>query len=510
MMLDRENPFSLSKADYLTDRKLIDYFAAPPHLGLLQQVKPVLLRGGRGTGKTMLFRYLSFEVQSAKFLHERHLAGWTPELLDEFWRDLSGFGVYLKLNGGDTHAFKEGRITEAEWTDIFSHYFNMVLSEKTVATIKSAISSGILLNVNEEVIANEVAGVCLKRDNCRTLDELRKMFVSEKNSIERFLKVRAYKDIEYDGIISTVGEPLEVLIQQLRKEGSQLSECPVYILLDEYENLLEPQQRLINTLVKLSSAQISYKLSMRHYGFRTKETTIGNEKLEELHDYTEVVMERDIYGKSSNYRDLLLEISRRRLEHHSAFYNRGMTDIRKILHTMSEDDEAREIVGNDDIHIRNMYKHLLQRTGSAEEANQRIRQLTGHNPLLDKFNHVLITRGKRSLEEIAAGYSEYIGGVRDNWYGTIMNALKPGLVFLLLRDYGKKQRRKQYCGFEVLASLSSTIIRAYLELCERSFYLAQLDERDIPEEGIPARYQTTAAERVAEKFFSEIPDLSWR
>ena len=65
-----ENPFADFNANYMSDDSVLKYWVKPELLFELEAVGidlvgriPVVVQGGRGTGKTMLLRYLSYELQ---------------------------------------------------------------------------------------------------------------------------------------------------------------------------------------------------------------------------------------------------------------------------------------------------------------------------------------------------------------------------------------------------------------------------------------------------------------
>src|SRR3954466_4624900 len=68
VMADLKNPFDLVKATDLSDGQIADYFVDfPAGASLLDRIKPtsampMLIFGGKGSGKTHLMRYLSHQL----------------------------------------------------------------------------------------------------------------------------------------------------------------------------------------------------------------------------------------------------------------------------------------------------------------------------------------------------------------------------------------------------------------------------------------------------------------
>ena len=63
------------------------------------------------------------------------------------------------------------------------------------------------------------------------------------------------------------------------------------ILLDEYENLQENQQKIVNTLVKHTKLRVLFRIGTRLRGFRTNHTLIEEEFLMRDADYRKIRFE---------------------------------------------------------------------------------------------------------------------------------------------------------------------------------------------------------------------------
>src|SRR6478736_8889690 len=103
--------FGSYRAEWLKG-KIFDLFAEPSYFTALQDNRPCVLQGGRGTGKTTVLRGLSYQGQFA--LHEKNI--------NKF--DESPFiGIYHRVNTNHVRAFVGAGLNEDEWMKIFGHYF---------------------------------------------------------------------------------------------------------------------------------------------------------------------------------------------------------------------------------------------------------------------------------------------------------------------------------------------------------------------------------------------------
>jgi len=93
-------------------------------------------------------------------------------------------------------------------------------------------------------------------------------------------------------------------------------------LLDEYENLFQYQQKIVNTLVKLGPPHLSLKIAKKLGSGHTSGTTTG-QWLEETHDYTRLPLVYDVEDpiQRGAYRDLLGHIVR------NIFKSEGLGDV---------------------------------------------------------------------------------------------------------------------------------------------------------------------------------------
>ena len=108
--------FGDSRAEWLGER-IFDLFAKPAYFPELEQRRPCVLVGGRGTGKTMVLRGLSYEGRQA-------LTDSTPPSAWPY------YGLYYKVNTNRVTAFAGPEISEDRWTRLFAHYVNLLLCEK--------------------------------------------------------------------------------------------------------------------------------------------------------------------------------------------------------------------------------------------------------------------------------------------------------------------------------------------------------------------------------------------
>lgn len=81
--------------------------------------------------------------------------------------------------------------------------------------------------------------------------------------------------------------PLRTFAEILRTEGL-LGERVVFCCIDEYENLLNYQQAILNTYIKHAEPPLSYKVGVRKNGLRNRQTLDGQDVLRVPDDCLEI------------------------------------------------------------------------------------------------------------------------------------------------------------------------------------------------------------------------------
>jgi hypothetical protein len=245
--------------------------------------------------------------------------------------------------------------------------------------------------------------------------------------------------------------------------SSLLKDKSVHVFIDEYENLLEYQQKIINTLVKHPNPVI-FNIGMRNKGLKTAATLADSEIISAPHDFTHFSFEE---FSDQEYEELLIEICRKRLQKLPELQNADskFLDIRYYLGDYSIDYELNNINKN---LILKLKANLTSRIGGNSNANI---LLQTEDALLLRLHTVLIDRGN-NIENLVTEYKKFLINENSKYKDWIHNN-RNGLVFLLVKEFKKE---KLYYGFTTFKLLSSGIIRFFIELCEAAFKQASRND----------------------------------
>jgi hypothetical protein len=217
---------------------------------------------------------------------------------------------------------------------------------------------------------------------------------------------------------------LKNVIKIVRKFIPSLHNSRFMALLDEYENLLPIQQRIVNDLVKLGPPEFSVKIAKKLGSRDTSGTTIGQE-IQETHDYTRVALVYDVEDKYQL----------------QAYHNLLRNIVQNILISESLDKV--------DVH------ELLPKDDSPEVQEQKLKSeiLNLSKVTNDKFNE----------------WSDEIRSKKWLYY-------KEAATYRVLFGGKGRHAEKRFSGFEQLAFVSSGVIRYFLEILSVAYYLTYSSE----------------------------------
>ncbi len=258
------------KAEWLKE-KLFDLFTAPRYLTKLSPDVPCVLVGGRGTGKTSVLRGLSYQGQFA-------LNGGAGENVKN-WQH---YGLYLRINSTRVTAFSGPEASVEKWQKLFGHYLNLMFVD-LLLEFGEWFESKTHCKINTSTDAFDLfaRSLSLPREALGSVAQLRKSVSLAIVGFEEYIN-----NIEDDTSpsISMLGSPIDLAVAAFRQNtffaGKQFS-----FLIDEYENLREPQQQVANTLLKHASDAYTFKIGVRELGWRCRTTLNPTEQLQSPADY---------------------------------------------------------------------------------------------------------------------------------------------------------------------------------------------------------------------------------
>lgn len=463
--------FGSYKAEWLRE-KIFNFFETPYYFSAIQGCRPCVLQGGRGTGKTTVLKGLSYQGQYAILDKD----------IKRFDRN-SFIGIYYRVNTNHVHAFQGRGISEEVWGDIFAHYFNLLICWQITEFVKWHKS----VRSSDEDLSPLA---------CRLIATSLHLSgeISSFNSLADELEVAMYhfqsgvnniKDKDIPGL-SMLGDPIKLYTEQV-SQLKQFEGKMFFLLIDEYENLLDRQQQSINTLLKHVPESYTFKIGVRELGWRVRYTLNKEELLNDPADYALTDITEQFTGEGeSHFAEFAREVCQRRL---SELLPEGVNDFRisDALPGLAIEDEGRILgVINTDYYRR------------VAECEQRNNVALDIPPLYKYFIGYWAAIHEEQLEDTIKNYQLY-----PRRWDTRYENYKYSLLFKIRRGRGAGGIQKYYAGWSTLVKLSNGNIRYLMELVYKSYYLFFLKEGEISTP-VPPEIQTEAARAVGLKNLIEL------
>ena len=311
--MPKSNPFRVITPEGLNTREIIDLFVAVPDLDNVQQIGNTMLNGPRGSGKSMLFRYLTADCQM--MVNNTELC------------ELPFFGTLISIkkaaNLTDLRTLKDlGARTilgeHALTTYVAARLFEAIASNVDEATIgdqKDALRGlydrvcSLLLEAGARPAQIEKAPIGARHllDECRNLCEL------AYSRVNQFAKRLAFADAPpYEGPLCDYLTFLFPLVQTARSLPFMPKDAPIYLMFDDADHLSEDQTRVLNSwLVARTQEYVSIKVASQ-LQYKTF-ATISGDHARAPHDFQKINL-LDVYTtKKGVYLSSITQIVEKRL-----------------------------------------------------------------------------------------------------------------------------------------------------------------------------------------------------
>lgn len=513
---DEKNPFDVVRAeDFGGD--LHEFYE--PLETLIRKVsgvdiissRTVFLIGGRGTGKTMVLKFLSFEMQLKDFIRKMpgQIKSWDHlgvQDFEAFLKEKKFIGIYLRFKTTEYDSMK------GELARLFEPYLSIKLAEQMFTFLK-ILKSSKMISSNLEAKISKTFIEQIKEPKPKAESSIDGVLTLIKKDIlplfETILEKSSYYSI--DEIKKTYSIPIVIsrriifsLSDLVFAELGFLKGRNLFVLLDELEYLNEYQKRCIGGLIKDSDeTSVIFKVGSR---YMLKELPVGesSEVLQEPHDFRVIYIADALNaahsGKKTDYICLIKNILNRRLQKSDFFKSKGITTIEQLFPDLPVEEEARVLVGNREKHW-NRFKNLLSESKSEAEIYETISHLKyPDNPLIEKLNMLLIYRGY-SPQQIERMCEEYLHG-KNRKYAFLYRKNAMNLLFQLYSDY---RSEKKYVGITVIVYLSSGIIRNAIEICNQALNTAyNFGYEPSGEKPVEIQHQDAGAKHHAQLQYDDI------
>ncbi len=481
-------------------------FVIPPYypqLELMKSEKPQIIEGGRGSGKTMLIRYLC------------HATQFSPKRKNISAKDYKRIGIYWKMDVQFSKLMSMRGAEDSLWLDAFVNMGVLVLTKEIIDSLYNIKNTNILA---EREINNIDFSALKDFDSLipTELDLLRIYINSQYNKFQSW--VSNYKKIEQP--IFYPKYFLDCIIATIKDQVSILRDSFYSVYIDEYENLIATHKRIINTWVKHSQSPIIFNIAMKHNSLDITET-LSEEHIVEIHDYRLIDIERllkeyfsifaseifllkvhnhlvEVFDSTDHLFDTSQEmLSMRLTDEYKDFITDKISNIfprissREIAHRMVTDEKIRN-------KLQAFVENDLIRLGQSQYIQQCIDAMCVPESFV--ILHALFSRSSVDVQDIVEQLKAYLQGNESKFKEWIHN----NLVGCILNIYGKMNRLcPLYSGYDTFLTMSKDNIRHFLELCYTSLSHSDNFEKKV----VDIKDQMTAVKYVSDNMLNEIKQL---
>lgn len=465
--------FGSYKAEWLQGR-LYELFTEPTYFPELTTTRSCILIGGRGTGKTTVLRGLSYEGQLA-------LAG-SPEKVPE-WKF---YGLYYRVNTNHVTAFTGPELTESEWSPLFAHYMNLLLCDLLLEFVAwFELKTGRQIDLAPALCRR--ISTSLHLPVCESHKAIRESLVDSRVSFEAY--INNVVDAERPPL-SMQAAPLDGLCEALR-DLEHFRHAQFFILFDEYENLLDYQQQVVNTLIKHASDSYCFKIGVRELGWRCRSTLNENEQLTHPADYAKIDISEKLSG--STFKEFALRVCQARIDRIRFTDEAATYSLNDSLLSLSAEEEAEKLGVRSTSDA--VFAELAGQVSDAQKGD-----LEGISPL-----ELFFIKYWSQAKELTYGeVFEQRQASQKKWKERFGN-YRHLLLYTIRR--GKGGIKKYYCGWDTFTLMAAGNIRFVLELVDQCL-LAQYQKAGTFNATISPDIQTRVAQKVGKMNLSELEGLS--
>lgn len=458
--------FGSFRAEWLRE-DIFRLFSEPAYFAHLLGNKSCVLMGGRGSGKTTVLRCLSYQGQDA--------------LGQQDWTSPNHVGVYYRVNTNIVTAFEGPELTGDEWRRLFGHFLNLTICEELTKYVLWVQKRA---KVDSSSISFKSVSVALGVDEIETAEQLLDAINQATGRLELFINNLG----SARPMVSQLQSPITQYLGLLKKLPGH-KDVSFHIVLDEYENLLDYQQTVVNTLIKHSGDNCYFKIGVRELGWRVHTTLNDNESLISPADYELIHIEERLKDEFANFARTVCES---RLENNSSLVGAHLK-LDELLPTLTPLEEAEELgVSKRVAAFRKQMRDTPEVPASAKSQ---------HDFVLYVFNELNSGDFAAAVTEIASYANrekKAVDRYHNHSYALLFSIAERGTSIT-----------KHYCGHDTFARLANRNIRFYMQLVHESIVQQITSEKDLSEP-IDCRNQTLAARRVGSNYLRELEGATSR
>lgn len=480
---------------------------------LSKMTKACIIIGGRGYGKTMFLKYHCHHT----LLSKNHDKVTLDDLksIGIYWRPDTSYTQHMSLNWA-------GKF----WPSVFKTYVTLsILVEMSELLVNLSSEKSPLKKYKSEILSIPIPELISEKIGEKNIIKLSEGIRTFQNAL---FKLCDWMNAPYDPIppiTLDVKTSLDLIIMDITKVCPELKKSHFHVFIDEFENLTESQQEIINSLMKHGEPPLLFSVAYKKNA-KVSHKSLGNEHVVEGHDYRIIDLENLYIDDFDVFAGEILAIRLAELNPHLSIkqklivksglasrkhpaYQRLVKDLGTSFLPEYSSKEISDIIIND----KAMFAKLLGliEIGLKSQKNHNnikaIKLIDKDFPEASIVNAALVNRKNIDVVELHGEFLKYKLSKETKYKSWIPNNLY-GMIIHIYNLFPSKHC-PLYAGYNQFIKISRGNIRHFLELCHQSVLKSEVDgeqeENNLDE--IKVEIQAFATKRASELEIDKISDL---
>jgi hypothetical protein len=353
-----------------------------------------------------------------------------------------------------------------------------------------------------------------------SLSELRSFCIEELDYIETWVN-RPSSDLEYT--LNPLNS-VTAIIRCLADSYEEFNGTVFQVFIDEFENLREEQQRLVNDFLKHGQKPLIFSVAMKKYANVSTQTS-GDEHINAGHDYVKIDLEKSL--SDDDFKSLAAEVTLLRLHdaelirlpeaidpsyfkdperlddaNYKAYAQLFVTRLEEIFPSLSLMEISHNVIGDPTL-FKTVSKHFSYGLEMHDEKELKPSDFLSEDPRVTIVASCVINRNSITPSELYEEIKKYERGEPNKFDGDsgwIKSTLN-GAIYLIYKRFPKRSC-PLYSGFSRLCRISQKNLRHYQLLFSQC--ISELNDEALDQLRFDCELQARAATNASVTLLSEI------